>query len=258
MRLDVDQTPGARQRRVVPRRLGHLQVQKRPQTQRIRHPPRNPPLRRQALEIPDEQHPEILPRTQTRLPHPRRVEHRAQSLNERVKPSLIQDPVQTRSKNGCPAFVGKSAVVTHSGDPCRAAGLLRIAMAVQCTGFGRAGARPVPRLSPRAARRGAIRARPAESSMAVFPSSPWQKAPLHSTGDASRLTALFLGRIWPICSLVTPCQPGASPVSVRRGVSPRAARELSTRVSTGVRELRWRTLDRQYIGSTGDHLRSSS
>ena len=52
--------------------------------------------------------------------------------------------------------------------------------------------------------------------------SPWQKAPLHSTGDASRLTALFLGRIWPICSLVTPCQPGASPVSVRRGVSPRA------------------------------------
>ena len=54
-------------------------------------------------------------------------------------------------------------------------------------------------------------------------SSPWQKAPLHSTGDASRLTALFLGRIWPICSLVTPCQPGASPVSVRRGVSPRAA-----------------------------------
>ena len=55
-------------------------------------------------------------------------------------------------------------------------------------------------------------------------SSPWQKAPLHSTGDASRLTALFLGRIWPICSLVTPCQPGASPVSVRRGVSPRAVR----------------------------------
>ena len=51
--------------------------------------------------------------------------------------------------------------------------------------------------------------------------SPWRKAPLHSTGDASRLTALFLGRIWPICSLVTPCQPGASPVSVRRGVSPR-------------------------------------
>ena len=36
-----------------------------------------------------------------------------------------------------------------------------------------------------------------------FQNSPWQKAPLHSTGDASRLTVLFLGRIWPICSLVT-------------------------------------------------------
>ena len=60
--------------------------------------------------------------------------------------------------------------------------------------------------------------------------SPWQKAPLHSTGDASRLTALFLGRIWPICSLVTPCQPGASPVSVRRGVSPRAAKRFASPV----------------------------
>ena len=47
--------------------------------------------------------------------------------------------------------------------------------------------------------------------------SPWQKSALHSTGAASRLTSLFLGRILPVCSLVTPCQPGASPVSVRRG-----------------------------------------
>ena len=47
------------------------------------------------------------------------------------------------------------------------------------------------------------------------PNSQWQKGPLHSTGDASRLTALFLGRICPICSLVTLCRPGASPVSVR-------------------------------------------
>ena len=63
--------------------------------------------------------------------------------------------------------------------------------------------------------------------------SPWQKAPLHSTGDASRLTALFLGRIWPICSLVTPCQPGASPVSVRRGVSPRAVWTVSPQAVYG-------------------------
>ena len=55
------------------------------------------------------------------------------------------------------------------------------------------------------------------------PISPWRKSPLHSSGDASRLTALLLGQICPIFSLVAPCQAGASPLSVRRGVSPRAA-----------------------------------
>ena len=55
-------------------------------------------------------------------------------------------------------------------------------------------------------------------------SSPWRKSPLHSSGDASRLTALFVGYICPICALLTPCQAGASPLSVQRGVSPRAAR----------------------------------
>ena len=37
-------------------------------------------------------------------------------------------------------------------NPCRAVGLLPIAMGVQCTGLDRAGAKPDPRLSPRAAR----------------------------------------------------------------------------------------------------------
>ena len=54
-------------------------------------------------------------------------------------------------------------------------------------------------------------------------SSPWQKPPLHSPGDPSRLTALFLGRIWPLCALVPPCSGRARDchdrVSVRRGVS---------------------------------------
>ena len=47
--------------------------------------------------------------------------------------------------------------------------------------------------------------------------SPWQKSPLHSPGVASRLTSLLVGCIWPICALLAPCQPGATPVSVRRG-----------------------------------------
>jgi hypothetical protein len=45
------------------------------------------------------------------------------------------------------------------------------------------------------------------------------KMPLHSTNDASRLSALLLARIFPIFSLVAPCQAGASSVSVRRGIS---------------------------------------
>ncbi len=42
------------------------------------------------------------------------------------------------------------------------------------------------------------------------------KVPLHSTIDASRLTALRLRRIFPIFSVVAPCQAGASLVSMRR------------------------------------------
>ena len=42
------------------------------------------------------------------------------------------------------------------------------------------------------------------------------KLPRHSTDDGSRLSALVLGRIRPIFSIVTPCQAGTSPVSVTR------------------------------------------
>ena len=41
------------------------------------------------------------------------------------------------------------------------------------------------------------------------------KVPLHSPRDA-RLAALFVAHIFPICSVLSPGQPGASPVSVRR------------------------------------------
>jgi len=42
------------------------------------------------------------------------------------------------------------------------------------------------------------------------------KVQLHSTGDASRLATLLLPQIFPTFSVVAPCRPGASPVSVRR------------------------------------------
>ena len=43
------------------------------------------------------------------------------------------------------------------------------------------------------------------------------KVPLHSTGDATRLAALLIAHLCPTNSLFPPCDPGASPVSVRRG-----------------------------------------
>src|SRR5229473_8132354 len=39
---------------------------------------------------------------------------------------------------------------------------------------------------------------------------------LHSSDAASRLAALLLPHILPVCSVVAPCQPGASPLSVLR------------------------------------------
>ena len=67
---------------------------------------------------------------------------------------------------------------------------------------------------------------------------------LHSSGDASRLNGVAprtvavrglrqsADAIWPICSLVAPCQSGASPLSVRRGVSPRAPSMRITRATS--------------------------
>ena len=77
---------------------GHVQVQESPQAQRIRDPPRNPRLRRQTLEVADEQEPEIPPRTQTPAAQPRRVEHRAQPLHKGIESGLLQNPVQPFEK----------------------------------------------------------------------------------------------------------------------------------------------------------------
>ena len=48
-----------------------------------------------------------------------------------------------------------------------------------------------------------------------------------SSSHASRLAALLLGRICPMCSLVAPCHPGAWPLLLRRGVSPLSPQDWS-------------------------------
>ena len=94
------------------------------------------------------------------------------------------------------------------------------------------GARPPwpPLRSSRSSRR-QRRRDPDHFQRLVAASNPWRKSPLHSSGDASRLTALFVGCICPICAILTPCQAGASPLSVQRGVSPRAASRRPSPVS---------------------------
>ena len=140
-----------RQRRVIRRPLGHIQVQERPQAQRIGHPPRNPALRRQALEVADQQHPEIPPGTQTRSPHPRRVEPRAQPLDEGVEASLFKDLVQTLVE-GMPSVRRQIRRRHPQRRPLSRRRSLAHCHAVQCTRLDRAAARPDPRLSPRAAK----------------------------------------------------------------------------------------------------------
>src|ERR1700722_13558736 len=56
----------------------------------------------------------------------------------------------------------------------------------------------------------------ARTTLACLDRQPAVKVRLHSAGAASRLAALLLAQILPVFSLVTPCQPGASPPSVQR------------------------------------------
>ena len=59
-----------------------------------------------------------------------------------------------------------------------------------------------------------------------IPSSVESQVRWHSAGDASRLAALLIVRIFPICSLFAPCQPGASPPSVHNELLRRDTRLL--------------------------------
>src|SRR5438128_9511240 len=83
------------------------------------------------------------------------------------------------------------------------------------------------------------------SALNVVSFQTWQpvvKVQLHSAGDASPLTALLLPHIFPICSVVAPCQRGASPPSVRRWT-----------FTTGCSVRRcWQPVVKVWLHSTGD------
>ena len=76
VRLQVDQPPRPRNRRVIGRRVVHRQAQEVAQGERIRRPPRDPALGVDALEVADQQQPEVDARRQTRTAHRVGVERR--------------------------------------------------------------------------------------------------------------------------------------------------------------------------------------
>src|ERR1019366_3438511 len=95
MRVQIDQPPRARNRRVVRRVLVQPDAHKAPQRQRVRQSPSNPALAVDALEIPDQQRPEVDPRRQRRPPVLGRVELCAPALDKLVEALCLQQLIQT-------------------------------------------------------------------------------------------------------------------------------------------------------------------
>src|ERR1019366_9206568 len=94
MRVQIDQPPRARDRRVVRRILVQRDAHETPQCQRVCQTPSNAALRSDALEIPDQQSPKIDPRRQRRSPVLGRIELRAPLLDKLVEALRLQQLVQ--------------------------------------------------------------------------------------------------------------------------------------------------------------------
>ena len=88
---------------MVRRGLVQRDVQKLPQAQRIRRPPRDRPFRVQALEVAEQQQPEVAPRRQTRPADPVGVELRALTLDKGVETRLVENTIQAFVERVTPA-----------------------------------------------------------------------------------------------------------------------------------------------------------
>src|SRR5204862_4126100 len=98
MRIQVDQSSRARDRRVIRRVLVQRDAHETPQCQRVRQPPGNPALRSDALEIPDQQRPKVNPRRQRRTPVLLRIKLRAPAFDKLVEALRLQQLIQALIK----------------------------------------------------------------------------------------------------------------------------------------------------------------
>ena len=96
--LQVDQAARPRNRRVLGRHLVQAQAQEAAQRERIGRAPRNPSLRIDAREIPDEPQPEVGPWHHTRASHRRGIERRTLRFDEVVEAVRVEEVIQTLVK----------------------------------------------------------------------------------------------------------------------------------------------------------------
>ncbi len=96
VRLQIDQAPRARNRRMIGWRLVHGQPQKAADRQRVRRAPRNPAFRVDAFEGADQQQAEVAPGCQARSAHHGRVEPVTQAFDEPIDVVPVEQRRQPR------------------------------------------------------------------------------------------------------------------------------------------------------------------
>src|ERR1022692_5211837 len=123
MRVHIDQSSRARDRRVVRRVLVQRNAHKAPQRQRVRQPPGNPALRPDALEIANQQRPEIDARRQRRPPVLLRIELRAPGSRptRRTPPLLAIHSASGKTDAPAPPLTPAARSITLLASPAACA-----------------------------------------------------------------------------------------------------------------------------------------
>src|SRR5664280_643872 len=94
MRLQINQSPRARDRRMIRRLLIQRDAHESAQCQRVRQSPSDAALAINAFKIPDQQRSEVYPRRQRRPSVLGRVEFRAPALNKLIELPRLQQFVE--------------------------------------------------------------------------------------------------------------------------------------------------------------------
>jgi hypothetical protein len=95
MRLEIDQAPRTRQRRMIRWALLQLESEKAPNAQRVRGTPRDGALRVQALEVSEPQQAKIATWLQAWTTHLVRIKLLAQTFDIRIEFHIVENLIQS-------------------------------------------------------------------------------------------------------------------------------------------------------------------